>query len=363
MENYSKPGGQNVDILNSIINKTEYSEEPRSQISELLLELKEVIESGGGTSAETAALLIDNAAKNLLLLTLDKIKEANEGGGGTWNDNVYTEDTIAFTVNSDEAGRGTGVTVSQTAGAASASLTLIPVDVEIIDDEPVMIYDPKYPAGDYIFTVGTELPDGVDLAITYEGASGTMMQYVHDEAEITLAEGSGCLVEIYVRSNSGSGDPVIFNDFTVKPMLRRADTSAGFEVGYMTQKQLDAAVRKLQAAGEISSYSETELWSNPNIASTPIPSGSITLNSPLSDYKVLYVVSEIFFGVGVKPLYVPCIIPVSQLVLGRQYIWAYKSENMYDINYVDNTHVTLGGAVEQGANGITAFEKIIGIKY
>ena len=48
MANYSEPGGQNVDILESIINNTEYTEEPRSQISALLLQLKEVIESGGG---------------------------------------------------------------------------------------------------------------------------------------------------------------------------------------------------------------------------------------------------------------------------------------------------------------------------
>lgn len=40
--------GRNAEILESIINDTEYTDPPQSRIEELLLELKEVIEAGGG---------------------------------------------------------------------------------------------------------------------------------------------------------------------------------------------------------------------------------------------------------------------------------------------------------------------------
>lgn len=43
--------GRNAEILESIINDTEYTAPPESRIEELLLELKEVIEQGGGGSS------------------------------------------------------------------------------------------------------------------------------------------------------------------------------------------------------------------------------------------------------------------------------------------------------------------------
>ena len=42
--------GRNAEILESIINDTEYTDPPQSRIEELLLELKEVIEQGGGAT-------------------------------------------------------------------------------------------------------------------------------------------------------------------------------------------------------------------------------------------------------------------------------------------------------------------------
>lgn len=48
-EGYDGPvTSRNSAILNSIVKKTEYTEDPQSEIESLLLELKEVIESGGG---------------------------------------------------------------------------------------------------------------------------------------------------------------------------------------------------------------------------------------------------------------------------------------------------------------------------
>jgi hypothetical protein len=227
--------------------------------------------------------LVDNAAKNLLLLTLEGIKKASESDDGTWHDNVYTENGINFAIATDDVERVISITVSQTAGAATGSLSLVPstIDPETLD----IIYDPTYSAGNYIFSVGGSLPDGVDLVVSYEGTSGSMMQYVHDEAAITLVEGSGCLVEIYVRSITESEEPVIFDDFVIHPMFRRAGTSASFETGYMTQKQLDAAVRELQKSGggETSSYSETVLYDGSD-GGTTATVGELTLPQSATNF-------------------------------------------------------------------------------
>ena len=112
-----------------------------------------------------------------------------------------------------------------------------------------------------------------------------------------------------------------------------------------------------------SGYSETVLWTNPDMANTPIPTSNITLGAALNNFDAIFAVSCIYYGVGANPLYVPCVIPVSQLMLGRQHIWSYINTNQYDVNYVDTTHLTLGGATQSGASGTSAFEKIIGIKY
>ncbi len=40
--------GRNADILQSIVDGTEYTDPPQSRIEDLLLQLKELIEEGGG---------------------------------------------------------------------------------------------------------------------------------------------------------------------------------------------------------------------------------------------------------------------------------------------------------------------------
>lgn len=53
MGNYSTPGGQNADILRATINGESYGEPPTSEISELLIELNELIIAGGGGGGGT----------------------------------------------------------------------------------------------------------------------------------------------------------------------------------------------------------------------------------------------------------------------------------------------------------------------
>ena len=49
--------GRNAEILESIINDTEYTAPPESRIEELLLELKGVIEAGGGGTVTLSSLV------------------------------------------------------------------------------------------------------------------------------------------------------------------------------------------------------------------------------------------------------------------------------------------------------------------
>lgn len=51
--------GRNAEILEATINGTEYTDPPQSRIEELLLELKSVIEAGGGGSASLSDLIED----------------------------------------------------------------------------------------------------------------------------------------------------------------------------------------------------------------------------------------------------------------------------------------------------------------
>ena len=65
--------GRNADILEATINGEPYDEEPQSRIEELLLELKQVIEQGGGGgSAYTESVLFENTGTtNPNTITLD----------------------------------------------------------------------------------------------------------------------------------------------------------------------------------------------------------------------------------------------------------------------------------------------------
>ncbi len=53
MGNFSTPGGQNADILRATINGESYGEPPTSEISELLIELNQLIIAGGGGGGGT----------------------------------------------------------------------------------------------------------------------------------------------------------------------------------------------------------------------------------------------------------------------------------------------------------------------
>lgn len=76
--------GRNAEILESIINGTEYTAPPESRIEELLLELKEVIETGGGGTVTLSSLvqqltgypLNDNGSMELYSKNLNTITKS-----------------------------------------------------------------------------------------------------------------------------------------------------------------------------------------------------------------------------------------------------------------------------------------------
>lgn len=59
---------RNENILTAMINGTPYEELPQSRNEELLLELKEVIESGGGGGTSDTKPLTETQVNNLLSL-------------------------------------------------------------------------------------------------------------------------------------------------------------------------------------------------------------------------------------------------------------------------------------------------------
>ena len=58
------PQSRNEAILKSILDKEEYTEEPQSRIEDLLLQLKEMIEQGGGVSGTLIEYLEKNPIAN-----------------------------------------------------------------------------------------------------------------------------------------------------------------------------------------------------------------------------------------------------------------------------------------------------------
>ena len=85
----SEPQSRNEAILQATIDGTEYTDPPQSRIENLLLELKETIEEGGGTPEEVERRL-DACEQNILALALAFAIESGAEASGT-SDNIVVE--------------------------------------------------------------------------------------------------------------------------------------------------------------------------------------------------------------------------------------------------------------------------------
>ncbi len=261
--------GANVDLREHILlrpaanKKAYYGNDNNGLTDDMEIAVKGYVDAADN---EMEALLKDNAPKNLLPITLDGLKALNkEEYNYEWTDNVCYDSTgeITYTVNTDEAGRVESISVSGTADTISQFfLTAVPT-----------LADETYEAGSYIAsTAVSSMPEGVYLRLLI---SGTYIN-VADEETVTLDNASGIGFSIRVMQD------VVLDGLVIKPMFRRAAVADGtFEVGYRTQKELDADLSEVEDRLDNLSTDYNDLTNKPSINNV-----TLTGNKTLSDLGI-----------------------------------------------------------------------------
>ncbi|MBR1443169.1 MAG: hypothetical protein IJ583_06510 [Firmicutes bacterium] len=170
------------------------------------------------TQAE--ALLVDNASKNLLPLTLENIKSLNTNG--TWSDSVYAIDGVIFTINKNDVDYVTSIVVNGTAEK--------PIYFRLLAKMPIT-------NGSYILN---GCPDGGSEKGTYRlycfNMEGSLEEPNHYDT------GHGVAIQNFnnISVRIGVAQYYNANNITFYPMLRRAEiTDDTFEAYYSSVKQLD----------------------------------------------------------------------------------------------------------------------------
>lgn len=166
-------------------------------------------------------------AKNRLPITLASLKQT--ATAGTWADNVYTENGIDFTINTDASDYVTSVIASGTA-SGTATINLLGTGAE-------------YAANDFAGMILTGCPSGggndnyrtvVHIGDNQDG-TGHTAQY-EDGAGVTIDTNS--YLRIYIRIASGTD---LTTPITFYPMIRLAtDADATYQPYAKTNQQLTA---------------------------------------------------------------------------------------------------------------------------
>lgn len=191
--------GRNADILQSIVDGTEYTDPPQSRIEDLLLQVKEVIEEGGGTKIKLADVSGAAVAMSFNNATL------------TWSD---PEDII---VSGSVLAKWAGTKVLRKIGSAPESITdgVVVVDSKVKNqysangyEDTGLEYNTMYyyrwfpyteegvvtdgsavsvtPARTKITTVPTQ-----DGALTYDGTEQTAAWNDYDSGKMTVTGDTG----------------------------------------------------------------------------------------------------------------------------------------------------------------------------
>ena len=166
-------------------------------------------------SAQAAAaagpILVDTVGwmcKNRVPLTLDSLKALNTLG--TWADNVYTRNDVAFTVNTNSDGYVTSIVMNGTA-SGFASLTLL--------DDTIANLSEILPQGNYIVN---GCPDGGAMLSGYSMRFkvDTETYYITDSDDMTVAVSGSSSYQVTWSLACTSGTSV--SSKTFKPMIRKA---------------------------------------------------------------------------------------------------------------------------------------------
>lgn len=188
--------------------------------------------------ANEAATRSALGAKNRMPLTLDSLKQI--ATSGTWNNNVYSENGIDYTVNTNSSGYVTSIIVSGTASNISSMNLLGGNSTYVSNDYAGMILTgcPSGGGNDNYRTVVFigDSQDGTGHTSQYEDGNG-----------VTI--GSNSYVRIYIRIASGTD---LTTPITFYPMIRvSTDSNSDFEPYADDNQTLTAKVA--QNASDISS--------------------------------------------------------------------------------------------------------------
>ena len=140
-------------------------------------------------------------AKNRIAPTLDLLKEKNTAG--TWNGNVYTRNSLTFTVNTDEYGNVIEIVVNNTASATSY-FSIYTLDIGSVD-------------------MDSEVNPVANGYILSGGSANTPLKYAHGTHNFVyqIDNGTAC------------------NNIKLYPMLRLAsDTDSTFQPYAQTNREL-----------------------------------------------------------------------------------------------------------------------------
>lgn len=176
-----------------------------------------------GTEAELRDT-VGWTGKNLYPLTLDSLKELNTSG--TWSDNVYTLNSVSFTVSTNADGYVTAVTTSGTA-SAQTSFYFISSTVGGISD--------YLPSGNYIMN-GCANGGSVTGSFRMDFDIGTTMNIATDSSDVSFSVPSDSSLLVFWTIGISSGQSMASKTFY--PMIRKATIGSNtFEPYHPSVKQ------------------------------------------------------------------------------------------------------------------------------
>jgi len=167
-------------------------------------------------------------AKNLLPLTLEKLKAINTEG--TWSGNAYTRNGVTFTVNTDSLGSITDITVNGTASATT--------EFYVVPKIENLFYNKKI-SGAFNGT-----STALKLLFNYLNSSGGFISQfaIYNNSEGIITQNTAkCNVSIYV-ANGITANNVIFY-----PMIRLAtDPNPTYRPYAMSNQELTQRLLSLE---------------------------------------------------------------------------------------------------------------------
>lgn len=313
--------GRNADILQSIVDDVPYTDPPQSRIEDLLLQVKEVIEEGGGASIKLADVSGAAVATSFNTATL------------TWSD---PEDIV---VSGATLAKWAGTKVLRKAGSAPESITdgVVVVDSKVKNqysangyedtglEYGVMYYYRWFPYTDQNIvtdgsavsvtparTIITTVPTQ-DGTLTYDGTEQTASWNNYDSTQLTVSGDKATNAGTHTASFTPTEDYMWSDNTTTAKtadwIIGKADADATLSANAVTldEDHVSTTVTVTNATGAVSvSSSDTALAT----ATYDNDTGIITITSPNQTSGTATVTVSIAeasnYNAGTKTITVSC---------------------------------------------------------